>query len=272
LAAIEKASNFALVVHNACPPLDAALDKLLAVQFQALETITGATLPGYLRRQAGTVLFIGSTAVSSFPDGWENYVAAKNASGGLINGLQNRYSTWGLRYLTLAPSYVAGSFSKAHRPEDAATLLPEEVAEAALELIDKSELQPNYIELSPLGKRAGAFGFQPPRSTAYTPVVTAAQPASAPAGGTATANVPAAGGEALAAQINQIACNLLGLAPTTSLAGMGVGTISGWDSLRHIQLMLELERELSISFSTEEVSRTPLFDSLILVCAEKLAR
>ncbi len=266
---LEKANNLSLLVHSASPPLDSSLERLLAVQFRALATLCNAVLPSFLMRQAGTVIQIGSTAVSTSPPGWENYVAAKNAATGLLNGLHTSYSKWGARFLTLAPSSVKGAYSEGYRLDDAGVLLPEEVAETVLDMAVHPDQSGNYIELDTQGKRVGDFGFHMPRGPGAAPVSEVA--AGAPAESHSVGGQVLVSDDAVVTQISTIVCNVLELAPSTSLAGAGIGTISGWDSLGHIKMMLELERELGIAFSTEEISETLLFDSLVALCLTKLS-
>ena len=118
------------------------------------------------------------------------------------------------------------------------------------------------------GKRVGDFGFHVPPAPNSAPVSDVG--ASAPSVSKSADDQVLASDDAVATQIRMIVCNVLELAPSTSLAGARIGTVSGWDSLGHIKMMLQLERELGIAFSAEEISQTLLFDSLVALCLTKL--
>ena len=45
-------------------------------------------------------------------------------------------------------------------------------------------------------------------------------------------------------------------------SNVGLGLVSGWDSFRHIEFILELENKYSVKFSSEEIDQTISFQSL----------
>ena len=51
----------------------------------------------------------------------------------------------------------------------------------------------------------------------------------------------------------------------------GIDLFPGWDSLEHIELILSLERDLGIDFSSAEIERTALFSKLCVLVEQKLA-
>ena len=52
--------------------------------------------------------------------------------------------------------------------------------------------------------------------------------------------------------------------------GLVIGDVPVWDSLRHIQLMMDLEAALDIRFSSNEIAQTTTYGGLSQLCVEKL--
>lgn len=50
-----------------------------------------------------------------------------------------------------------------------------------------------------------------------------------------------------------IAAGVLDVPETSLTAETGVGDLDAWDSLGHLRLMMELEHEFNIHFSTEQI-------------------
>ena len=55
------------------------------------------------------------------------------------------------------------------------------------------------------------------------------------------------------------------------MSGAGIDRYPGWDSLRHIELMLHLEERLGIAFSAGEMERTTQYNALCELVGRKLA-
>jgi short-subunit dehydrogenase/acyl dehydratase/acyl carrier protein len=249
------------VVHAASPGLLAPLDQLVAVNFSALKRLTSWVLPGMLARQKGRVLMIGSTAMLRALPGWEDYAAAKSMAAAFAIGLNGQYSAYGLRGLVLVPGYVATPFSDAFRG-NAAALLPQEVAAAVADMIENPKSSALVLEN---GREAyGDLGFV----SAHTPPVAAPSPAlSAPDSPLKESSMPAS-----SAQVPALVRRVLHLPQDTDLTGGGVGVTSGWDSLRQIEIILALEAELNIHFSSADITELGAFDALLSACQRKLSK
>lgn len=48
------------------------------------------------------------------------------------------------------------------------------------------------------------------------------------------------------------------------------GSISGWDSLGHLKLLMEIEREFSIKFSVDDVEKSRTFRDIVSLVEVKL--
>ena len=247
-----------LIVHAASPPVHAPLADHVAVAYSAFDAIVRAALPGMLRAQAGTAILIGSTSVSHPAAGWESYVAAKTMAQSVVNRLA-LHARHGVTAATVAPAFVESAFSAGLRPTDAATLLPEEVAEAVIAVA--REGTQGYVELEPGRTRHGSFvpSFGMPAAAPLHAAVPAASAPTAPSGSLDTSAIDA------------IVRRALELPPDFMLNSLAIGDVPSWDSLRHIQLVLELEQGLSIHFRSDEIERTRTYAGLRNLCLSKLA-
>lgn len=251
------------VVHAASPGLEADPGELLRVNHGALVEIAEALLPAMLRRQAGHLLLLGSSAVQHNPKGWEAYVAAKTAASHWVTAFDRRYGTFGLAGWVVAPGYVDTAFSAPYRDADKACLLPEEVAEAVVACLTGEEQGAGrYLWLEPQARRFGSLAFR--EAGAVAQPVDSASPAPAPesrANGLARPASEAA--DAIRA--------FLQAGPEQDMSGAGIDQFPGWDSLRHIELMLYLEDRFGLSFTSGEIERTTQFGELCALVDGKLS-
>lgn len=256
-------SGLGLIVHAASPPVHAAVEQLVAVNFSALKDIVDGSLAALLLRQKAAVLLIGTSATEYALPGWEAYGAAKRMSAQYIDDLERRYARFGLRGLTLMPGLVMTRFSSAFR-KDSPALLPAEVAEAVVELV-ASESDDNVALIEVGSVRRGRNGIIPSgggaASTGGDPSPVTARTLDAPVRAV-TARTPA---------VASIVRKCLGLHPEADLAHAGMGSTPGWDSLKHIELLLALEAQLGIRFTSSEIDETRRFSRLEALCLRTTA-
>ena len=188
----------------------------------------------------------------------EDYAAAKSMAAAFAIGLNSQYSAYGVRGLVLVPGYVTTSFSDAHRG-DAAALLPQEVAAAVADMIENPKSSALVLEN---GREAyGDLGFISASATTVAqppPALSMSDPSSQQSS-MATAQVPA------------LVRRILHLPQNAELTGGGIGVTPGWDSLRQIEIILALEAEMNIHFSSVDVTELGAFDTLLLACQRKLS-
>jgi short-subunit dehydrogenase len=260
-AAIASRGDVEALVHAASPGVHEPLGPLVAVNYSALKAMINAALPTMLGRQKGRVLLIGSSAMLRSQPGWEDYEGAKSMAGRLVAGLDGRHAAHGVRGLVLMPGFVSTAFSEALRG-DAPSLLAQEVAAAAGEMIDAPQAAAVVLEVG--GRRNGALGFLPEgaRVVAGSPVADLI-PAS-----------PSAAAERAspAAPVEEIVRRVLRLPHGSPLIGGGIGVTPGWDSLRQIEIILALESGLKVSFTSSELTELSSFEALLGVCQRKLPR
>jgi short-subunit dehydrogenase/acyl dehydratase/acyl carrier protein len=261
VATIAQRQDIGLVVHAASPLVNARIEDLVAVNFSALKQILEASLPQMLARQRAAVVLIGSQATEYSLPGWEAYSGAKSMAANLIDGVERSYSTYGVRGFTVMPGLVATRFSEAYQG-DAPMLLPQEVAEAIVPLVSDDQDAGNVIVLEPGSVRRGRLGFHAPE-------------AAAPTAGAAVPRTPGLPNEELAplagSPIAAIVRSVLRLPSGIDLSGAALGVTPGWDSLRHIELLLQIEAATGVRFGSEELAAAHSFSTLDALCEKKLA-
>ncbi len=252
-----------ILVHAAAAPLGAPLGVQMAVAYQALGQMVKAAMPGMLARQQGSIILIGSTAVDSQPEGWADYVAVKAAATNLVAGLDRAHAGHGIHGLTIAPGFVETAFSREVRPAGQGCLLPEEVAELADLHLDEGGVVMVEAGRAPEKMRFGFHGISRSRPEAA--------PAAPQAGSGAAPSFAADPAEAWRSRLADAVRRVIGPVPPQDLASAGLGSTAGWDSLRHIKVILEVEQELGISFTSTEIEATRQYSGLETLVARKLA-
>lgn len=257
-------ADLGALIHTASAPVDAGFADLAATNITALDFLQQALLPQMLRRQYGRIVLLGSTAVHTHPAGWSSYVAAKSAATSLVQGLHKDHSTYNVYGLTLAPHYVDTPFSAAYRPAGSTAMIPEEVAAALLGLIETTDAGESYWMLQDGSISRGRFGFhsreQGSHGTGVTHPPLGSSPISAAAGN---------GRQPRGAAVGALVCRMLALPVDTSAADVALDVTPGWDSLKHIEIMLEIERALGLRFTAPEIEKTKRLPDLIALVDEK---
>ncbi|MDR6292548.1 MULTISPECIES: SDR family NAD(P)-dependent oxidoreductase [Inquilinus] len=262
--AVTRQDRIGLVVHAASPGVTAPVEELVAVNYTALKAVADAALPKLLERQGGAVLLLGTRAVEMSLPGWEACAGAKSMATTLVNGIERRHAGFGVRGLTLSPSLVATRFSAAFR-DDAPSLLPGEVAEAAVAMAEDLTATGNAVMMEPGRSTRGQFGFHTARA-AEAPAPAASAATATP---TAAAPQPAAAAASSSA-VAGIVRRTLRLPAGEDVSNAALGVTPGWDSLKHIELLLQLETGLGIRFSSGEISTVQRFGELDAICRRKL--
>ena len=255
---VESDINIVNFIHTSCPPIESDLADHMSINFDALKQISRHMFANMLKQQKGKVIFIGSTAIHYNPEGWENYVAAKVASSNYLDGLHRRYSRYGLEFITFSPGYVRTKFSEKYLDDNIAVLLPEQVAEAVVEQLDSQHGDDNYIWMDEAGIRNGSFGF---RKHAVQSSVSAKNEK------IYTENDQ---DRKKGLDIEEYVRNFFDLDNSFDLQNSGIDQLPGWDSMKHIELMLYLEKNLGINFSSDEIDKTSRFSDLAQLVNSKI--
>ncbi|PTU32359.1 SDR family NAD(P)-dependent oxidoreductase [Stenotrophobium rhamnosiphilum] len=248
-----------LVVHAASPGVTASVEDLISVNFSALKEIISAVTPVFLSRQSGTVAFIGSKSIEVSLPGWEAYSGAKSMAVNLINGMDRSFSNYGVRGLNILPDMVLTEFSKDFRG-DQAMLLPQEVAVALLDVLRDREVSENTVIIEPGKIVRGRVGFH-----ATAAAVMAVKVSS----GNVGASVKAEQKE-LQGSIDSIVREILRLPADYDVGNAALGVTPGWDSLKHLELLLAIESSLKIHFASSEMALLKRFSDLDALCRSKI--
>jgi NAD(P)-dependent dehydrogenase (short-subunit alcohol dehydrogenase family) len=263
LKAVGAAEDLDLVVHAASPDVTAAVADLVAVNFSAFQRISDVAVPKLLSRQRGSIVFIGTMAVRAAPPGWESYSGAKAMTMNLVDAIDRRFAPYGVRSYTLAPGFVATRFSEPYRSKWDAALLPAEVAEALIGLIEDRDRPGNTMLLEPGRALRGQFGFQAGASER--------EPASADETIPSAPIAPPTPEPSQARdEIAPLVRSVLKLAATQAMMGGGLGLTPGWDSLKHIEIILSIEAHCGVHFKSSEIEATHRYDDLVALCARKM--
>lgn len=258
-AAIARSDDVGLIVHAASPAVTAPVEELVAVNFSALQRMVDVALPGMLARQKAAIVLIGSSATEYALPGWEAYAGAKSMAANLIDIVERSYAAYGVRGLTIMPGLVATRFSEGYQ-SGAPALLPQEVAEAVLNMIADEGVSGNVVTLKPGRYRRGTRSFHELK-------VAGADVLPAVGVSEETAKVR----RAPASPISGVLRKSLRLADNIDLADAALGLTPGWDSLKHIEILLAVEAALDISFGAGETETAHDFITLDALCRKKLA-
>jgi short-subunit dehydrogenase/acyl dehydratase/acyl carrier protein len=254
-ARVEK-GDVRAIIHTASPPIRAPLDSLVNVNHTSLRRLADAALPAMLAAQDGHVVFVGSSAVQHNVAGWEDYIAAKVAASNWTIGLNSRYGAWGIAGTVVAPGYVRTKYSADIVPPGAETMLPEEVGACIASCIGGGKGTGSYVWLEPGSARIGGYGFR--SRAAVTPAAAVSRDAAA----LSASDLLAPALASTQGEVERLVRRFFRASRDTDMSEAGVDRFPGWDSLRHVELMLFLERELSITFAAADIERTTDMQSL----------
>ena len=68
-------------------------------------------------------------------------------------------------------------------------------------------------------------------------------------------------------RVRQIMANVLGISPQHVDEGMSMDTVVGWDSVRHLNLILALEESFNVRFTSEETGVMTTYPDILQVLA-----
>jgi len=251
------------LIHLASPAVDAPMMQNMAINYQSLVTILEALAPVWLAHQSGRVVVVGSSAIEYFPQGWENYVAAKVAASKYLLAWHSRHTQYDIEGRVVSPGYVKTSFSDKLRKDGVDALLPEQVAEVIVEaVLEESGSGQPYLWIETSGLRRGNWGFISESNQNVSSIAI-----ENPSLSTSESQ------DLLTHKNNSIEFlvrDFFGLSENISLEDMGINLLPGWDSLKHIELMLFLEKRLDINFRSAEIESTKMFLDLKQLISKKM--
>ena len=253
------------IIHAASPSIDSDISNLMRVNFSSLKKIFGVLCKHMLSFQSGSVTFIGSSALQYNPTGWENYTAAKAASTQYMSQINKEYEQYGVIARVLAPGLVLTSFSKKYRLDNQSFLLPEQIGEiVANGLTSNWEASDKYIWVESNQTKKGSFGFINNSSKDISEgVINTLNHHD-----DKTTNVTK--DNTLLNRLDVLLRDFFQIDNSVNLIDTGIDLIPGWDSLKHIELMVMIESKFNIKFKSEEIERTTTYTGLIDLLNEKI--
>ena len=262
ISILKKRTDIVDMIHAACPKIDSPLNKLMTVNYVALQKMAETVLPIMLLRQYGRVTYIGSTATRYLIKGWENYTASKSAASNYVYQLNTLYEQYGVNFRVVAPGYVKTKFSEQYRTNETPAILPEHLAEEIVSgLRGAWSNSANHIQVEHHGTQIGNFNFHKIREFADD----------------VQAKEEALGVESVNhdnykfdIEIEKLIREFIKIDPNIDMENLGVDQISGWDSLRHIELIVYLEKELNIKFKSHEIEKTKAYTELVSLIKSKI--
>lgn len=257
-SALAARSDISALFHTASPPIDAKIADLVQVNYSALHQLAVAVVPSMLKRQQGVVAAINSIATERTIPGWDDYTAAKAMSGQYLAGFDKTYAAYGIRGLSVLSGLVATAYSASVQGA-APAMIPEELAQQVLRAaLDEKVGQAIVIEMG--RSHTGKLGFHTEgrgRGPSLSDMAEEAEQSTR----TDTTDLNT-GLEDLDQRIAQVVSAKLNLPADAELVGGGLGKTPGWDSLRHIELVLKLESVFGIRFASQEIENMLEFDAL----------
>ncbi len=226
------------------------LDQQIAVNAKAFLQISAALLPEMLRTQTGVIISMLSKAMlPPTPPGWQAYTIAKAAQAQAAAEITARYSEAGIRVFGIIPGIIAGETglpgaAPISDVEKLGTPIPAtRIADTIIDLIN-NDTSPTVtaISINENAETTGFLGF----SFNQEAVPELVMPQS----------------DTLNIRLAKIIQTVLKLPKETELTNAELGVLSGWDSLGHIKLIMEIESQFNIVFNTEESTNLTSFSSI----------
>jgi short-subunit dehydrogenase/acyl dehydratase len=261
LAAFAATADVDAVVHCASAPIDATIGELVSTNFCAFQFLRDAVLGSMLRKQEGKFILVGSQAVDFLNPKWANYAAAKMAAETVVRGIAKHYGHIGIQAGTLAPSFVESSFSDGWRPSSEPAVLPEYVAEHIIRMLEGDALSYRNLDAGGVRDRE-SVRHQSVDLSSLAPSPTAASEFLAYQKNGSKDNGIAA--------LDDVVRRTLKLPGDSDLSHAGLGLTPTWDSLAHIQLIVAIEQELGLSFTSQEIDHLLRYPDLRNTCEQKL--
>jgi 3-oxoacyl-[acyl-carrier protein] reductase len=247
--------NIGAVIHSACPPVHSTLSEHMKVNFESINFVFEELRYTWLSQQFGHIIFISSSATYFHPEGWENYIASKSATENYLKGIQQTHAHYGLRVNVLSLGRVDTEFSRNLDLDTTDALLPEQVAEEVVSITENPKYFYTWLEVN--SKKIGTLGFIEhkdnietssliEKKVEYTPTID------------------------LADSLKKFLANYFKESGQIDWNNTGINLLSGWDSLRHIELLMALESEFGIKVTSTEVDQTKNYNGILSLLRNKI--
>ena len=249
---LKKHSGFIeTVIFAASPNIGACINEQMSVNYSSLKYITECCLPYWLERQYGQILYLSSSAMHYHPLGFDDYVTAKAAGTNYLDGIRKRFLQWGIKVQCLAAGKVDTKFSVSLNSQIKTQMILKQVAETIVDIVYDKDSTDFYYWLEKSGLKIGSYDFTSKgvssgKSTAIKPEFSE---------NTVSLN--------MADRLKSFMLDFFNIEQGVNWDNVGIGLTPGWDSLRHIEFILAIEKSFSIKFSTQEIDLTTTYHDLL---------
>jgi 3-oxoacyl-[acyl-carrier protein] reductase len=251
-----KALSIDVVIHAASSPPNSSLEDLISTNYRALSILKDIVLSNMLKQQAGKFILLGSTNSYTMPKEYKDYSCVKSFTESLLYYIFKNYSEFGINSFVVAPHITDTQFS-ASMPEGTKKLSPLIVAEKIIDIIE-GKLQSNYITIWQGSLEERMWG-----SHSYSGDLTAKDSNKAEENTDNSIDVDVKSKvDFVREKLDKIVRKTLNLPDNVSLENGGLGVTSGWNSLKHIQLILEVETEFGVKIPSHAMQKTSTFQQL----------
>ena len=264
-----------LLIHTASSPLDSSLMELMQSNFLDLCNLTTACLPAMLRKQSGLIIGIGSSEMIRQQGELQNYAASKIAATNYLATLSNQYESFGIKATVVAPDVVDTPFSAELGHQDKVKLIPEQVAAALNTVVDGNSGSSNDIVWVKKNEiKVGSFGYREDLPNAVG--------ATSRSGSDKlehhdrkfiALNSEKFDGSRPTEVIDHLkilVSKVLNIDSESIKGESGVGVTGGWDSLKQIEILVEIERAYGIRFRSSQFETLTTVLSIALCVKELL--
>jgi short-subunit dehydrogenase/acyl carrier protein/acyl dehydratase len=249
------------IVHTASPPINCNLEDLMGVNFTALNYLVDNLIDAMILRQSGSITFIGSSALQFHPQGWENYIAAKVSATQYMSQIDKTYKNFGINARTVAPGVVLTDFSKEIRTTEENVLLPEQVGEIiANGICGEWSKDEQYIWIENNITRSGVFGFK--EGISKSDIEIHSETVNKNTTSSLKNNKELSG-------LDELLIDFFNMQSDIDLSSTGINLYPGWDSLKHIELMVLIESRLGIKLESSDMEDTKNYVDLCKLIKNK---
>lgn len=246
------------VIFAASPEIHSPINTQMTVNYSSVKSIVECCLPFWLERQHGKIIYLSSSAVHFHPNGLEDYATAKAAGTNYVHGIRKSFSEWGINTRCLALGKVDTKFSTSLNSRTSSQMMPEQVAENILNILEDETSTEFYYWLENVGLKVGSYDFI--RTEKIDPENLELEEKKS------VKDIITNRSD----KLKDLIMRFFNLGINTNWDNVGLGLTAGWDSLRHIEFILLIEENYSIKFSSEEIDLTTTFSDLNNLVDKKL--
>lgn len=263
---IARCEQIDTLIHAASAPIKAPLADLVYSNFDALNHIVKALLPGMLVRQNGAVVFLSSVAALNRVPGWEAYAAAKVMGSNYVHQFDKSYGPYGIRGLNVYAGLVDTEFSRELEGTNLAMNAAEVADHILFALQNQDRAETSILIEAGKSPRSGSVQFSDSNSEP-TPIPFARVSSSS---ATSRSDSVSENDDGVTTRLQKILARTLGIPDLTSPETAGIGETPGWDSLRQIEIVLATEKEFSVQFHSEEIGELQTYRALLRRVQQKV--